>query len=607
MIYTNFLYVLIAIGMISLAPVSSGQAFLPDINLLLILLLLMGFWVFNRTRFLKLKSALDRDAISLMEARRRYMNMVNFHMIGALILFGIEIFRLDLKWFLVIVPHLGEVETFVSLFGLLILVLHLSIVWYWGYRAFGRTFSLGNTPWDYLQSNLKFNLVIIFPWLFFLILQDLLTLLVPQFLLQLEASPFYHGVFFGGFLIFLMIIGPVLFIRFWDCKRLDDNELRESIDQFSRSQKVKFKSILSWNALNRGLITAGVMGIIYPFRYFLITPELMNILDKEELMGVASHEVGHVKKKHLVFYMAFLIFFMFIGQQILGWVVLVGIKFLPLSSLGLYLNYYTQFFLFMLILVLFFRFVFGYFMRNFERQADMYCFECGVNPEWLIRSFIKLGFHLGDDGKKSNWHHYNITQRIEFLRECMTNPITIKRHQNKLRRSLTLFVAVMIIIGIVSISSPDFLNYNTLVERVLADRLQQNPDDPALLDSMGQLYFQVGKWKESKEAFERSLKLDAKQPDVINNLAWLLLTCPDKNYLNPKRALQLAKDAAQLKQTCHIMDTLAEAYFQNDMYKEAYIASESALMIATDNIDYYKKQKEKMYSHYRRFKNMIKI
>jgi tetratricopeptide (TPR) repeat protein len=49
---------------------------------------------------------------------------------------------------------------------------------------------------------------------------------------------------------------------------------------------------------------------------------------------------------------------------------------------------------------------------------------------------------------------------------------------------------------------------------------------------------------------------------ALNNLAWLYLTCQDPKVRDPKRGLELAKQAVKLNRSSVILDTAAEAYFQ---------------------------------------------
>jgi len=57
-------------------------------------------------------------------------------------------------------------------------------------------------------------------------------------------------------------------------------------------------------------MTAGVMGLLPKFRYILVTDSLLDILSKEELNAVMAHEIGHIKYKHILFYILFLLGYM---------------------------------------------------------------------------------------------------------------------------------------------------------------------------------------------------------------------------------------------------------------------------------------------------------
>jgi len=606
MIYTNFLFFFTAIVIFTTAPVTGKSTFASYINIYGIILMLLGFWHFNRYKFMKLRARLTHETITIEEAKKSYFSTINIHIVFAIFLFAGEIFLFDLKYFLVRTPVLGDLNIFVTAAGLTIFVLHLVMVWYWAFKAVGDVIALGDSAGDYVQANVKFNLAIVLPWLSFLLIRDVFNILTPSLLEQLESSFLFHIVFFGLFLIIFSIFAPVIITRLWDCEPLGDLEVKETIVSFCRSQGVKFKKIMSWNALNGGLVTAGVIGLFYPFRYLMITPELMKLLNKDELLGVACHEIGHVKKKHLFYYLVFLMGFAVLGIGVVNWILAFGIVILPRTIINVETYNFISILISLFLLIVYFRFVFGYFMRNFERQADMYCFEAGVNPDYLISSFEKLGGHVGDDGEKSNWHHYNISQRIGFLRKCMETPQHIVKHNKKIKRALGVFIAAMAVVAIASFSDPTgFIIYHG--ERNLQIQIEKDPGNPQLHAALGQYSYLVEKWEQSKEAYESSLRLNSRQPEVLNNLAWLYLKCPDKRLLNHRRALKLAEDAAALRQPPHILDTLAEAYFQNSMYEEAYIAAQKAFRKAVDNRKYFKDQLEKMLKFYRKFKSSVDI
>lgn len=276
----------------------------------------------------------------------------------------------------------------------------------------------------------------------------------------------------------------------------------------------------------------------------------------------------------------------------------------------------TMFGLFQVILTLatflaYFRFVFGYFMRNFERQADVYCFESGINPDHMIGSFEKLGGYTAEGGKKSNWHHFTISQRMDFINSCIKNPGLIQEHTRKINRLVAAFMGFLIIVAVLSLApngmkTPYEIQLSHAELDMLA-RIRLEPRNPAWHMYLGMISYEMKKWQQTQDALETSLKLDYRNPETLNSLAWFFLTCPEPARQDIHRALDLARDAIKLRPAAHIFDTLSEAYYQNGMYPEAYQAAKQALLMATGNRKYYQAQFEKMYKYYLKSKSSIKI
>ncbi|NIV97696.1 peptidase, partial [Candidatus Saccharibacteria bacterium] len=88
------------------------------------------------------------------------------------------------------------------------------------------------------------------------------------------------------FLIFLFtvaILGPVMIQKFWRCKPLESNEHRTRIENLCRKAGIAYADILYWPIFGGKMITAGVMGLIQKFRYILVTPSLLRLLEPEEI------------------------------------------------------------------------------------------------------------------------------------------------------------------------------------------------------------------------------------------------------------------------------------------------------------------------------------
>ena len=68
-----------------------------------------------------------------------------------------------------------------------------------------------------------------------------------------------------------------------------------------------------------------------------------------------------------------------------------------------------------IVFLIYFRFIFGYFMRNFERQADTYVYALFHSAKPLISTFEKIAATSGEHPDRPNWHHFSITKRIEYV------------------------------------------------------------------------------------------------------------------------------------------------------------------------------------------------
>ena len=66
---------------------------------------------------------------------------------------------------------------------------------------------------------------------------------------------------------------------------------------------------------------------------------------------------------------------------------------------------------------------------------------------------------------------------------------------------------------------------------------------------------------------------------TLNNLAWLLATCPDDNVRNGRRAVTLAEKAVELteRKNATYLDTLAAAYAEARRFDDAVRVQQEAL------------------------------
>jgi tetratricopeptide (TPR) repeat protein len=352
------------------------------------------------------------------------------------------------------------------------------------------------------------------------------------------------------------------------------------------------------------MITAGVMGLIKPFRYLLITEALLEFLSPEEVDAVVAHEIGHVRKKHLQFYLFFFAGYMFISYTLFD-VILIAILYIPqlyplmeqfqgrqstamsaLFSLGAILSF-----------LIYFRYIFGYFMRNFERQADAFVFTLFSSSLPLITTLQKIAMTSGQPANKPNWHHYSILERIGFLRKCEADRSWISRHDRKILGSIAVYLAGILLIGTLGYNlnwgeSGKKLNAH-LFEQVLLREIEKNPDNPVAYNVLGDTYVMRKDFEMAKKAYEKAIFLQPDNYSALNNLAWILATSEEEAFRNPGRAVLLAAKAAELKPSSQILDTFAESLYRNGQMEEAIYIGEKALLSATGDRGYLENQLDK--------------
>jgi len=242
----------------------------------------------------------------------------------------------------------------------------------------------------------------------------------------------------------------------------------------------------------------------------------------------------------------------------------------------------------------YFRFIFGFFMRNFERQADAYVYTIFDTAVPLISTLKKISIAGRQSPDKPNWHHFSITERIEFLQKCEKDRTHVGRHDSKVRKFIGVYLAGLVLIGGVGYQ----LNYgeagavlNThFFEKVIGKELAKTPDNADLYTLMGDLYFSRNNYGDAAFQYEKAIELARQHSRALNNLAWLYATCEDKNFRNPERALVLAKRAVALEREAHVLDTLAESYFINGDTEAALAVEKEALAIAKKDRVYYQEQ-----------------
>ena len=265
------------------------------------------------------------------------------------------------------------------------------------------------------RHRLSLVIPLAFPYLFICFLSDLSQVLSPWISLTLSVA----------LLIGIFLYYPFFLIHFWQCTKLPPSPLKVDLENLCARMRFQLSGFYLWKPL-KGSLTAAMLGVFSSCRYILLTDSLVRSLPYEAVVAVVAHEIGHSKRHHLLYYPLILS----------GMMVVSLLAFLLISDPPIAL---------MIALVamgLYFRFVFGYYSRQFEREADLFVFDADLPADDLIKALDVIGIKTGNSHILPCWHHFSLHERIEFLKKAKSDFNVVKLHRKKVKWSMVVFLVL---------------------------------------------------------------------------------------------------------------------------------------------------------------------
>ena len=599
--FNNIIYFILVLLIfhINLPDNSTDDSLLLSLTMFIITYLI--FAGYCRYGFQGLQKQLSKSSVVDGSLTSRYHGLVAGLSVLAIFLFALVVHLLELKCRLQMIPGFDRFSVLQGILALTVFFIYLSTIWYFAYPVYEAIYQPEITKKSFILSNFRLNLPILFPWMVFSLVYDLIFLTpwagTDGFLNRVGGQL----IFFSGFFILMMIFLPGVIQYWWGCKPVEASEKGRQLEAFLQEKGFRYRHLLKWPIFEGRMMTAMLMGIVPRFRYILVTDSLLQTLSTEELKAVLAHEMGHAKYCHLLFYIIFfvgfmalsfgmpdLFFYLFCSSSFFMKMIIAG------DSQAVNSFYMISSFPMLMAMFFYFRYVMGFFMRNFERQADLYSASVLGTPKPIISSLEKIAYLSGKSRSLPCWHHFSIKERVDCLWQTFSVPDLLKR-QNR-------FVAVSFISYLLTLCVVVyFLNFSPMKQRLrysmigkaLTLQVREEPDKIELYQNLAMFYHQMGKHEEAIHAYEKIIALDPNHALSLNNLAWIFLTAPNEQLRNKDQALELAKRAVTLEKAPAFLDTLAEAYYVNGLIQEAVKTIEEAITLATNGREYYERQLKK--------------
>ncbi len=602
--YTNIFTFIAALSLFSFFEVPKGEPGpVTELIFALIVSYLLFFILCRKSFQLPDADNFSKRSFSVL-LKTSHPGLISRYTMVALFFYSVIVYVFNLKGHLFAFSLFKASNLALCLAGAVFpLFLFLFIIWYCSFPQDKDLFGKNPRFYNYLESNIRLNLSIIFPWIIISLIADMLSFLPRDITTYFESNQILSFILF--FLLFaaIAVFFPYILVRIWKCPSIPESIERTSLEKFSKKAGVSFSDMVLWNLFDGTMITAGIVGFISRFRYLLVGPELLKILDRDELESVLAHEIGHIKNKHMFFYLFFIIgytvfsygFLKIVYAFILSRDFFFQIIFsnsqnsnnlLPAISITALL----------LFIFIYFRYIFGFISRNFERQADIFALQLKGNAAGIIRSLNKIAIAGSHSRSAPNWHHFSIAQRTSFLEQCEQNPDLVNKHHTKITRikagyfiSLILFSSLFFTLDKTVLKTSELNLYQKITEK----ELLKNPGDPALHFALGNIFYEKKQYDQAEKSLLTVIHLAPDNHEALNSLAWLYATAEDKRIRKPEDALLFAETAAALAPKPHILDTLAESYYVNERYQEAVATITKAIEKKPENIKYYNKQLKK--------------
>ena len=253
----------------------------------------------------------------------------------------------------------------------------------------------------------------------------------PALRAHIEHAAVWSALFASFMLLGMVLLLPRILRDTWDTVPLPAGPMREQLEGLARRAGVRFRELLVWRTGHQ-MANAAVVGVTRHQRIVLLSDELLARLEPRELQAVFAHELGHVRRHHVAFFLAWALVFLLGADLVATWLELAD----PLHAGGLLIAGLLPGYL-----------AFGYLSRRFELEADLYSAELLGGPDDIVRALESVG---GTHGRRlGSWRHFSTADRVAFLQRTTAEPHLAARLKRTLRKwSIAGLVGAVLVVAL---------------------------------------------------------------------------------------------------------------------------------------------------------------
>lgn len=252
--------------------------------------------------------------------------------------------------------------------------------------------------------------IVILPWFLFVSGFDLAGLVLQERI----QDPNVYWPIAAGMVVILYFSAPLGLRYLWYTESLPAGGLRSRLYALCEKAKLRCRDILIWHTGAGQIANACIAGIWHKVRYVFLTDRLLSMLSPGEVEAVFAHELGHVKHRHMLYYIwftvNFVLFHTVVEDALAPHLDLAGSMQIPVVFATAFLYWYV---------------FFGFVSRRLERQADVFAARAIGSVDAVISSLQTINVVNGSRRSGRSWRHFSMANRIHFL-QAMKQDIDVE-------------------------------------------------------------------------------------------------------------------------------------------------------------------------------------